>query len=46
MFRNFNSRQDGSSFSNNVIEDVWQKGIIEPKYNSFRKDSCGASMQQ
>jgi len=36
----------GQSFDEKTIEAVWKKGIPEPAYSSFRKDSCGASMQR
>ena len=45
MARNFNTRCDGYSFDESTIEAVWKKGEIEPNYSSFRKDTCGASMQ-
>ena len=45
MARNFNSRIDGSSFDEDTIKAVWEKGEIEPNYSNFRKDVCGASMQ-
>ena len=46
MARNFNARQNGSSFDESTIEAVWKKGEIEPDYSDFRKDTCGASMQR
>jgi hypothetical protein len=46
MARNFNTRENGLAFNENIIERVWQKGKIEPDYPSFRKDKCGASMQR
>ena len=46
MARNFNTKRDSSSFDEDTIENVWQKGEIESKYPSFRKDKCGASMQR
>jgi len=45
MARNFNTRQDGSGFNEDTIEEVWKKGEVEPSYSNFRKDECGASMQ-
>lgn len=42
----FNVRQNGSSFDESIIEAVWEKGKIEPSYQGFRKDTCGASMQR
>lgn len=46
MSRNHNTRQDGSVFDESIIEDVWKRGEVEPKYSNFRKDRCGASMQR
>jgi len=46
MARNRNSRTDGRSFDERMIEDVWKKGTPEPKFSSFRKDTCDASMQR
>ena len=44
MVRSYNAKVDGSPFDKKTIEAVWQKGTPEPKYPSFRKDQCGASM--
>ncbi len=41
-----NTKSDGNSFDEQTIEAVWQKGTPEPQYPSFRKDTCGASMQR
>lgn len=46
MARNWGTRTDGGSFDEATIEAVWQKGALEPAYPSFRKDTCGASMQR
>lgn len=46
MARSPNTRTDGRPFEEKTIEAVWQKGTPEPKYPSFRKDKCGASMQR
>ena len=46
MARNPGTKSDGQSFDEKISEAVWQKGIPEPKYPSFRKDACGASMQR
>jgi hypothetical protein len=46
MPRTPNSRRDGSRFDRDTIEAVWQKGTPEPSYQSFRKDTCGASMKR
>jgi hypothetical protein len=46
MARSPNTRADGGPFDEKTIEAVWQKGTPEPKYPSFRKDKCGASMQR
>ena len=46
MARSPNTRVYGGSFDENTIEAVWQKGIAELQYTSFRKDKCGASMQR
>lgn len=45
MTKNFNARENGSSFDESIIEEVWKKGKVDPKYSSFRKDTCGANMQ-
>lgn len=46
MARNPNTTSSGASFDEKTIEAVWQKGTPEPSLSSFRKDVCGASMQQ
>jgi len=46
MAKYYGSKRDGGSFDDKTIEAVWQKGTPEPKYPSFRKDACGASMQR
>jgi len=46
MVRNWNTKRDGASFDETIIETVWKKGTPEPQYPSFRKDKCGASMQR
>ena len=46
MERSCNTKCDGSSFDDDTIEAVWEKGEIEPDYPGFRKDVCGASMQR
>jgi 5-methylcytosine-specific restriction endonuclease McrA len=46
MARQPNTRASGHAFDEETIEAVWQKGIPEPEYPSFRKDACGASMQR
>jgi len=46
MARSHNTRVDGGAFDKRTTEAVWQKGAPEPKYPSFRKDKCGASMQR
>ena len=46
MVRNCSTKRDGSSFDEATIEAVWKKGTLEPQYSSFRKDTCGASMQR
>jgi hypothetical protein len=33
-------------FDEATIEAVWRKGSPEPNYLSFRKNTCGASMQR
>jgi 5-methylcytosine-specific restriction endonuclease McrA len=44
--RGYNTRADGTPFSDATIEAVWQKGTPEPGFPSFRKDTCKASMQR
>lgn len=46
MARARSTRSDGSPFSEETIEAVWQKGTPEPGLSLFRKDTCGASMQR
>ena len=46
MTRSHGAKIDGGAFDDATIEAVWQKGIPEPQYPSFRKDNCGASMQR
>jgi len=46
MARNWNTDRNGSNFDKATIDAVWNKGTPEPQYPSFRKDACGASMQQ
>lgn len=46
MARSPNSRADGRPFDEKTVEAVWQKGTPDPKYASFRKDKCGASIQR
>ena len=46
MTRLRSTKSDGRGFGESTIEAVWQKGIPEPQYPSFRKDKCGASMQK
>jgi HNH endonuclease len=46
MGRSYNTKVDSSPFDEKTIEAVWQKGTPEPKYPSFRKDQCGASMER
>ena len=46
MARTSGAKVGGGSFDDATIEAVWQKGTSEPKYPSFRKDTCGASMQR
>lgn len=45
MARNPNTDRNGSNFDEATIEAVWKKGKPE-EYESFRKDTCGASMQR
>lgn len=46
MARNPNTTTGGGSFSDDMIEAVWQKGTPEAGYPTFRKDKCGVSMQR
>jgi len=46
MARNWGTKFDGQPFDEKTVEAVWQKGTPEPQYPSFRKDTCGASMQR
>jgi len=46
MARSPSTSTDGRPFDEKTIEAVWQKGTPEPKYPSFRKDKCDASMQR
>jgi hypothetical protein len=44
MNRTWNTKSEGYSFDDVIIEAVWKKGTLELEYTSFRKDTCGASM--
>ena len=44
--RNSNTKTTGGSFDEQTIEAVWSKATLEPGFTSFRKDTCGASMQR
>lgn len=46
MSRSTGRKSNGGSFDEATIEAVWGKGTPETKYPSFRKDTCGASMQR
>lgn len=46
MARSSNTTTSGSPFSDAVIESVWKKGTQEPNLTTYRKDTCGASMQR
>lgn len=46
MSRLSGTKTNGSTFDEQTVESVWQKGDPEPQYPSFRKDVCGASMQR
>jgi 5-methylcytosine-specific restriction endonuclease McrA len=46
MARDYNTKNNSSSFDEDTIEKVWEKGEVEPKYPNFRKDKCGASMKR
>ncbi len=46
MGRTWNTKVDGSPFDEKTIEAVWEKGKPERGHPTFRKDSCGASMER
>jgi len=46
MVRNPNTRENGSTFDEEIIEAVWQKGKPELGLSTYRKDICGASMKR
>lgn len=46
MARDYNTTTAGRSFDAATIEAVWKKGTPEANLVSFRKDTCGASMQR
>ena len=46
MSRQYSSRADGSPFSGQTIEAVWQKGQAASGDSSLKKDTCGAKMQR
>ena len=46
MTRNYNAKATGSSFDEETIEAVWEKGKPEPNLTNFRKDTCDASMHR
>ena len=46
MARQPGTRTTGQPFDEDTIERVWQKGTPESGLASYRKDTCGASMQR
>jgi hypothetical protein len=46
MSRTWSMKEDGSTFDEEMIEAVWEKGTQDPQYSSYRIDVCGASMQR
>ena len=44
MARKPNTTVSGASYDKDAVEKVWQKAKIDPDYQNFRKDSCGASI--
>ena len=46
MARNTGTNFSGSSFDEEMIEAVWEKGAAVKDLSTFRKDTCGALMQR
>jgi hypothetical protein len=46
MGRAANTTRSGLRFDEATIEAVWRKGTPEAGLTTFRKDTCGASMQR
>jgi hypothetical protein len=46
MARNWGTKIDGGSWDEATIEAVWKKGTVKANLPTFRKDSCGASMDR
>jgi 5-methylcytosine-specific restriction endonuclease McrA len=46
MDRAPNTKKDGSAFDDKTIKAVWQKGVPDVQYKTFRKDVCSASIQR
>jgi hypothetical protein len=46
MARDPSTRVSGAAFDEPTIGAVWAKGTPESGLSSFRKDTCGASMQR
>jgi HNH endonuclease len=46
MAHNPNTTTAGGHFDEATIEAVWQKATPDPKYLTFRLDTCGAAIQR
>ena len=46
MARKSNTNSNGGSFSEATVEAVWRKAKLNSGYTSFRKDTCGATIQR
>ena len=46
MGRSYGTDRDGNTFGEDIIEAVWEKGVPDPNFTSFRRDKCNASMQR
>lgn len=48
MAKQFDKNRLNESFSDDIVQKVWEKGTVVPGYdpNKYRKDKCGAWMQR
>ena len=46
MARSTSTTSSGYSFGDTTINAVWQKAKVISGYNSFRTDSCGATIKK
>lgn len=46
MSRTPNTTTSGASFGDSTVQAVWEKANVDPGYTIFKKDVCGATIQQ